>query len=358
MNPSNQIRIFGKSLVRVSSNIKSIPSESDRKRFLHLSSKRMRAKIIDGVKIARDIRMEIKKEIDEWVANDNKRPQLTAILVGVNPASSAYVNNKMKAAKEVGIESETIKCPSKITELELLGHIQSLNDDPNVDGILVQLPLPPHITERTICNAVVPHKDVDGFNIVNVGRFCLDMNTLIPCTPLGVQELIKRSGVETFGKNALVCGRSKNVGMPIAMLLHADGNGETSAMDATTTICHRYTPPDQLILLAKSADIIVTAAGVPNLIRANMVKEGACIIDVGISRIVDNETGKSRLVGDVDFEAVSQVAGHITPVPGGVGPMTVAMLMKNTLLAAKKAVVYNILEPGAVMQTKASQLRP
>ncbi|XP_067010772.2 bifunctional methylenetetrahydrofolate dehydrogenase/cyclohydrolase, mitochondrial [Anabrus simplex] len=327
-------------------------------RRIHVTPSRFKAKIIDGQKIAQDIRLELKKEINEWIALGNKRPQLTALLIGDDRASSAYVSAKMKAAKEVGISSKTIKCPASISELELLAHIDRLNKDPDVDGILVQLPLPEHITERAICNAVVPHKDVDGFHIVNVGRFCLDMKTLIPCTPLGVQELIRRSGVPTFGKNAVVCGRSKNVGMPIAMLLHADGTGETSAMDATTTICHRYTPREQLAVLTKSADIIVSAAGVPNLIRADMVKEGVCVIDVGITRIKDEKTGKDKLVGDVDFEGVSKVAGHITPVPGGVGPMTVAMLMKNTLLAAKKDVVYNILDPGAVVQKKASQLRP
>ncbi|KDR21308.1 bifunctional methylenetetrahydrofolate dehydrogenase/cyclohydrolase, mitochondrial [Zootermopsis nevadensis] len=327
-------------------------------RGVHISSERLKAQIIDGVKIAKDIRRELKVEVDEWIARGNKRPHLTALLVGEDPASATYVKNKMQAAREIGIESRTLKVPPSVTQNELLDHIQFLNGDSHVDGILVQLPLPKHITERAICNAIAPHKDVDGFNIVNVGRFCLDMNTLIPCTPLGVQELIKRTGVKTFGKHAVVCGRSKNVGMPIAMLLHADGLGETSAMDATTTICHRYTPPDQLALLTRSADIIVTAAGVPNLIRADMVKPGACIIDVGITRIHNKKTGKSKLVGDVDFEAVSEVAGYITPVPGGVGPMTVAMLMRNTLIAAKKSVVYNILEPGAVVHKEASQLRP
>ncbi|KAG8331964.1 hypothetical protein J6590_031209 [Homalodisca vitripennis] len=325
------------------------------------------------------------RETDEWVAQGNRRPQLTAILVGEDPASTTYVKNKMKAAKQVGqilsnrslklrsamchveeslwckidgIKTRTIHCLTTISEKDLLQHIHLLNNDPEVDGILVQLPIPDHITERAICNAVAPSKDVDGFNIVNVGRFCLDMKTLVPCTPLGVQELIKRSGISTFGKNAVVCGRSKNVGMPIAMLLHADGAGETAAMDATTTICHRHTPPEQLAIFTRTADIIVSAAGVPNLIRADMVKPGACVIDVGITRTIDKTTGTSQLVGDVDFEGVSEVAGHITPVPGGVGPMTVAMLMRNTLLAAKHAVIYNILDPRAVIHKEASQLRP
>lgn len=178
-------------------------------------------------------------------------------------------------------------------------------------------------------------KDVDGFNERNVGRLCLDMNTLIPCTPLGVVELLKRTGIETFGRNAVVVGRSKNVGLPIAVLLHADGRNETSALDATVTMCHRFTPPEQLSSFCQMADIIVSATGVPNLIRADMIKPGACIIDVGLTRVVDPVTGKSRLVGDVDYEAVRRIAGHITPVPGGVGPMTVAMLMRNTFKACK-----------------------
>ncbi|XP_054265821.1 bifunctional methylenetetrahydrofolate dehydrogenase/cyclohydrolase, mitochondrial-like isoform X1 [Macrosteles quadrilineatus] len=324
----------------------------------HSSGVRFKAKLIDGRQIANTILAELRQETEEWVAAGNRRPQLTALLVGEDPASTTYVKNKMKAAKQVGIQTKTIHCLMSISEKDLLQHIHLLNNDPEVDGILVQLPIPDHITERAICNAVAPSKDVDGFNIVNVGRFCLDMRTLVPCTPLGVQELIKRSGISTFGKNAVVCGRSKNVGMPIAMLLHADGAGETNAMDATTTICHRYTPPEQLAVFTKTADIIVSAAGVPNLIQADMVKEGACVIDVGITRIIDKATGKNRLVGDVDFEGVSEVAGHITPVPGGVGPMTVAMLMRNTLLAAKHAVIYNILDPGAVIHKEASQLRP
>lgn len=235
----------------------------------------------------------------------------------------------------MGIDSDTKRLPSNTTEGELLALIEELNSDERVDGILVQLPLPKEINERKICNAISCDKDVDGFNEKNVGRLCLDMNTLIPCTPLGVQLLLQRTGIETYGKNAVVVGRSKNVGMPISMLLHADGTNETSAMDATVTICHRYTPPDQLKHFCLSADIIVTATGVPGLIRGDMVKPGACVIDVGLTRVQDPVTGKNKLVGDVVFEEVKEVAGFITPVPGGVGPMTVAMLMKNTIIAAK-----------------------
>lgn len=241
---------------------------------------------------------------------------------------------------EVGIDSITKNLSPDITEEELLQVITDLNNDDSVDGILVQLPVPSHINERRICNSISCDKDVDGFNEKNVGRLCLDMNTLIPCTPLGiyecgdelitnqnqtdfgfipgVQELLKRVGIDTFGKNAVVVGRSKNVGMPIAMLLHADGRNDTCAMDATVTICHRFTPPEELKKFCKLADIIVTATGVPGIITADMVKPGACIIDVGLTRIVNETTGKAKLVGDVDFEAVRQVAGHITPVPGGI----------------------------------------
>ncbi|XP_050425473.1 bifunctional methylenetetrahydrofolate dehydrogenase/cyclohydrolase, mitochondrial [Adelges cooleyi] len=327
-------------------------------RSFHASSNRLKAKIIDGKSIANTILEELRLETKEWVSKGHRAPCLVAVLVGEDTASKIYVNNKIKAAKVVGIKTETIVFKASTSQTELLGCIERYNHDKNVDGILVQLPLPEHITERTLCNAVAPHKDVDGFNIVNVGRFCLDMQCLGPCTPLGVHELIRRTGIPTFGRNAVVCGRSKNVGMPIAMLLHADNAGETSAMDATTTICHRYTPPDQLAVFTKNADIIVSAAGVPNLIRADMIKPGAAIIDVGITRMIDEQTSKSYLVGDVDFKSVSEIAGYITPVPGGVGPMTVAMLMRNTIAAAKKSVIYNILDPGAVIYKQASQIKP
>ncbi|XP_055381390.1 bifunctional methylenetetrahydrofolate dehydrogenase/cyclohydrolase, mitochondrial-like [Condylostylus longicornis] len=311
-------------------------SEADCK--IENCSKKIRkmAKIIDGKKIAEEIRKEMKEEVNQWIEKGNRRPQLTAVLVGSDPASCVYVRNKMRAAADVGIDSITKNLPSDITEKQLLEFIEELNNDNNVDGILVQLPLPEHINERTICNAVSCDKDVDGFNEKNVGRLCLDMNALIPCTPLGVQELLKRSNIETFGKKAVVVGRSKNVGMPISMLLHVDGRNDTDGMDATVTICHRFTPPEDLKMYCKQADIIITATGVPNLIKSDMIKPGACIIDVGITRITCPVTGKTKLVGDVDFENCKEIAGWITPVPGGVGPMTVAMLMHNTILAAKK----------------------
>ncbi|XP_073831164.1 NAD-dependent methylenetetrahydrofolate dehydrogenase isoform X3 [Musca autumnalis] len=299
------------------------------------------AQIIDGKAIAAEIRAEIRKDVEDFTAQGYRKPHLTAIIVGDDQASQTYVRMKMNAAKDVGITSETKRLPATASEKELLDLIDQLNKDKTVDGILVQLPVPDHMNERKICNAVVCEKDVDGFNVFNVGRMCLDMKSMIPATPLGVIELLKRTGIDTFGKNAVVVGRSKNVSMPIAMLMHADGRNETNAMDATVTICHRFTPPKELAKYCSMADIIITATGVPGLITKNMVKPGACVIDVGITRITDPNTGKTKLVGDVDYDEVRQVAGYITPVPGGVGPMTVAMLMHNTFTAAKNLAETN-----------------
>lgn len=290
------------------------------------------AKIIDGKRIAQEIRSELKQKVVEWTAEGYRPPQLTAILVGDDQASQTYVRNKMQAAKDVGINSQTLNLPSTITEDELLEKIYELNESDEVDGILVQLPLPNHINERRICNSVRCEKDVDGFNEKNVGRLCLDMNTLIPCTPLGVQELIKRENIETFGKNVVVVGRSKNVGMPISMLMHADGRNDTSAMDATVTICHRFTPKEQLAVFCKLADIVISATGVPKLITADMIKPGACVIDVGITRVKDETTGKTKLVGDVDYDEVVKVAGHITPVPVSNASLTGTNICSNPYL--------------------------
>lgn len=295
---------------------------------------RKMATIIDGKKIASDIRSELNEEVTKWIECGNRAPKLVCILVGNNAASEVYVSNKVKAAKEVGIVSETKHLPEDMTQVELLSIIKDLNEDKSVDGILVQLPLPEQMCERTICDAISYKKDVDGFSGINIGRCCLDMKTLVPCTAIGVYELLKRYKIPSKGKNAVVIGRSKNVGMPISMLLHTDGAHASEGLDATVTICHRYTPHEQLVHFCRTADIIVSATGIPHLIKADMIKPGACVIDVGITRI-KTEGGKDKLVGDVDFENAKEVAGFITPVPGGVGPMTVAMLMKNTLLAAK-----------------------
>ncbi|CAD1468211.1 unnamed protein product, partial [Heterotrigona itama] len=293
-----------------------------------------KAVIINGKEIANEIQNELKATVQSWINNDKRRPKLVAIKVGNDPASKVYVERKIKAANFIGIENYTIYLEENSSQQDLLKEIDYLNKDKNVDGILVQLPLPKHMNEHEVCQAIVPNKDVDGFHLQNLGSLASNSNGIIPATALAVKELIIRSNIETFGKNAVVVGRSKHVGLPIALLLHADSRDEIGALDMTTTICHRHTPHTELEKLTKLADLIVVAAGIPGLITKEMVKPGACIIDVGITRIkIDN---KYKLIGDVDFESVQAVAGHITPVPGGVGPMTVVMLMKNTILAAKK----------------------
>lgn len=312
-------------------------------RKLQTTSYRAKAQLIDGKRIANDIYEELSKQVQDMVTAGRRVPHLVLVRVGGDPASGSYVKNKKKAADKIGIQSTIHHLPEDTSQSTLLSLVNQLNIDPDVDGILVQLPLPEHMEEKVVCNSVIPEKDVDGFHIVNIGRFCLDMHSMAPCTPLGVMELIKRYGIETFGKNAVVCGRSKNVGMPLAMLLHGDGvrpDGAHGGMDATTTICHRYTPREQLEVFVKTADIIVTAAGLPGLITGDMIKPGCAILDVGINRIKDPVSGKAKLVGDCEFESCAEKAAYITPVPGGVGPMTVAMLMRNTVLAANKHISY------------------
>ncbi|KAL4630100.1 putative bifunctional methylenetetrahydrofolate dehydrogenase/cyclohydrolase 2 isoform X1 [Arapaima gigas] len=330
-----------------------------RRQFVHRSATRQAATVISGTEMARQVHREVQRDVDDWVSRGNLRPHLSVVLVGSDPASHTYVRNKTKAAAALGISSETLLKPSSISQDELLELIYRLNRDWRVSGLLVQLPLPgnyevktqtrrrallsshtEHINERAVCNAIAPEKDVDGFHVVNVGKLCLDQRSVVPATPAAVWEIIKRTGIQTAGRNVLVAGRSKNVGMPIAMLLHTDGRHERPGGDATVTIAHRCTPRERLKELARLADIIIAATGIPHLIMADMVKEGAAVIDVGINRIQDPKTGKIRLIGDVDFEEVRKKAGFITPVPGGVGPMTVAMLLKNTVTAARNALVH------------------
>ncbi|MEE6461862.1 hypothetical protein FKM82_001431 [Ascaphus truei] len=275
---------------------------------VHLRCSRSKATIISGNRLAKQIHKEVQKDVESWVSLGNIRPHLSVIQVGDNPASHTYVRNKIKAATTVGISSEVILRPSNISQEELLDIIAKLSKDSSVSGLLVQLPLPGHINERTICNAVAPDKDVDGFHIVNIGRLCLDQYSIIPATAGAVWEIIKRTGIETFGRNVVVVGRSKNVGMPISMLLHTDGRHERPGGDATVTITHRYTPREQLKSHTRLADIIIVAAGIPKLITADMIKEGAAVIDVGINHIEDPVTGKPVLVGDVDFEDVANVS--------------------------------------------------
>ncbi|XP_038221965.1 bifunctional methylenetetrahydrofolate dehydrogenase/cyclohydrolase, mitochondrial isoform X1 [Zerene cesonia] len=301
-----------------------------------LGTARIMAQILDGKALAKDIKDELKVKISNWVNQGNRSPSLRCIIVGEDPASHTYVANKIQAALDVGIAADTIKYDASLSQEELLAAIDALNKDDEVDGILIQLPLPRGIDERRVCNAVAPEKDVDGFHIINIGQLSLDMPTVVPATALAVVEMLKRFKIQTFGRNAVVVGRSKNVGMPIAMMLHSDRNHDSGlGMDATVTICHRYTPREQLELFCRNADIVITATGVPKLIKADMIKPGATVIDVGITRIT-TEQGKTKLVGDVDYENVSKIAGAITPVPGGVGPMTVAMLMQNTFQVAQR----------------------
>ncbi|XP_051525500.1 bifunctional methylenetetrahydrofolate dehydrogenase/cyclohydrolase 2, mitochondrial-like isoform X2 [Myxocyprinus asiaticus] len=297
------------------------------------------ATVVSGTELARQIHKEVQSDIAKLLAQGNRRPHLSVILVGDDHASHTYVRNKTRTASLLGMSSSTIFRPSSISQEELLELIDKCNRNRGVSGLLVQLPLPEHISERAVCNAVAPEKDVDGFHIVNIGKLCLDQRCMVPATAAAVWEIIRRTGIDTVGKNVLVVGRSKNVGMPIAMLLHSDRNHERPGGDATVIIAHRCTPLLRLKELASLADVVIAAAGVPHLITADMVKEGAAVIDVGINRIQDSDTGKIRLVGDVDFE-VKEKAGFITPVPGGVGPMTIAMVMKNTVTAAKNAPTY------------------
>ncbi len=274
--------------------------------------------IIDGKKIAEGIRSEIRAEI----AAKGLKPGLAVVLVGDNPASKTYVGNKKKACDEVGISSFDHHLPDSTGEAEVLKLIKKLNSDKNVHGILVQLPLPKHINEGVVINAISPEKDVDGFHPVNMGRLLVGEYGMRPCTPLGVMELITSTGVEIKGRHAVVVGRSNIVGKPVAIML--------LERHATVTVCHSRTL--NLPGVVKTADILVAAIGRPRFIKGDWIKKGAVVIDVGI-----NKTADGKLCGDVDFEAAKDVAGWITPVPGGVGPMTIAMLLRNTLLSFERS---------------------
>ena len=283
----------------------------------------MAATLIKGSEISKQIKEELKQEVARLKEKHNLTPGLATILVGEDEASKVYVGQKEKTCKELGIHSERINLPGNTTEAELLALVEKLNKDSRIHGILVQLPLPKHINETNVLYAIDPKKDVDGFHPVNVGKLMLGEPDFIPCTPHGIQELLIRSGVKTDGAEAVVVGRSNIVGKPIANMLLQKKKGA----NATVTICHTGTK--DLASHTKRADILIVAAGKPKTITADMVKEGVVVIDVGVNRL---ETG---LVGDVDFETVKEKAKAITPVPGGVGPMTIAMLMHNTVQAAK-----------------------
>ena len=294
--------------------------------------------IIDGKQIAQTIRGELREQIAALRAEGKRAPKLAVVLVGHSPASETYVANKLKACAEVGIEAEKIAYDEYTTEQTLLNEIHRLNNDDSIDGFIVQLPLPAHINELTILSAIDYRKDVDGLTPENVGRTVQGLPSIVSATPRGIRELLARYSIPTEGKHVVVIGRSNIVGKPIAMLLmqrpylSLPGMSAASLGDATVTVCHSKT--QDLASICRTADIIIVAAGSPNLVTASMVKPGATVIDVGINRIDDPASPRGyRLVGDVDFEHVAPVAGFITPVPGGVGPMTIVSLMQNTIQA-------------------------
>lgn len=287
--------------------------------------------IIDGKKISKEIREEIAKEVAKMRAEGLKAPHLAAVLVGHDGGSESYVANKIKACEEVGFISSLYRFETNITEEQLLDVVHQLNTDPDVDGFIVQLPLPKHISEEKITEAIDPKKDVDGFHPQNVGRMTIGSPAFVSATPQGIMELVKRYGIETKGKHVVVIGRSNIVGRPMNILMSQKG------IDATVTVCHSRT--SNLKEIALQADIIVAAIGIPGFVKEEMVKNGAVVIDVGTTRVAD-ETAKNgwRLKGDVDFDAVAPKCSFITPVPGGVGPMTITSLMMNTLKSAKKEI--------------------
>jgi len=289
----------------------------------------MAAKIIDGKQVAADIRAELKKEVQALKAKGIV-PGLGVILVGDNPASKSYVTAKEKACGEIGIYSDDNRLPASLSQRELLDSIARMNNDPKISGILVQLPLPDHLDENEVLLAIDPDKDVDGFHPMNVGRMMLGQKAFLPCTPHGVVQLLVRSGVRLKGAHVVVVGRSNIVGKPLANMLIQ----KNESANATVTVCHTGTK--DIAYFTRQADVVVAAAGRPNTITADMIKEGAVVIDVGVNRINDaTKKAGFRLVGDVDFEGVSKKASLITPVPGGVGPMTITMLLFNTVESAK-----------------------
>lgn len=293
----------------------------------------MSAKIIDGKKVAVITRDEVRRDVEDWTSDGNRAPFLQVVLIGNDPASDVYVGAKTRACKEVGIETDTMRLPDTISAKELKKTINNLNKDESVDGILVQLPLPTHLSSDDVIESIDYRKDVDGFHPMNIGRLTIGQPSFQSCTPAGIFELLKHYSIPTKGKHAVVVGASNIVGRPVSILL----SREEAIGKATTTICHKYTK--DLTQHTISADILVVAAGQPSLIRGEMVKEGVVVIDVGINRVADEKKDKGySLVGDCHFRSVKEKASWITPVPGGVGPMTVAMLMKNTLLAAKKSI--------------------
>ena len=285
--------------------------------------------VLDGKKISNDIKNEIALEVKSMTAKGNRPPHLAAIIVGNDGASLTYVGSKVRACERVGFDSSLISLSESINENELLDKVNQLNNDDNIDGYIVQLPLPKHIDSQKILMSVDPEKDVDGFHPTNFGRMALNLPTFISATPYGIMELLKRYDVQTEGKHTVVIGRSDIVGKPISLLMGLKNNPGNS----TVTMVHSRTK--NIKDLIKQADIIISALGIPNFVKEDMVKDGVVVIDVGITRVKDNSEKGYKIIGDVDYENVSKKASFITPVPGGVGPMTIAMLLKNTLQSYK-----------------------
>jgi len=287
--------------------------------------------LLDGKKVSNDIKNEIAEEVKKMKANGEKVPHLAAVIVGNDGASLTYVASKVRACERVGFDSTMVRLSNTTSQVELLDKIYELNENPDIDGFIIQLPLPKQIDTQKVLLAVNPDKDVDGFHPMNFGRMALDMSTFIPATPFGILELLDRYGVDTQGKHTVVIGRSHIVGRPMSILMGRKGFPGNS----TVTLTHSHTK--NITQITSQADIIISALGFPNFLKAEMVKDDVVIIDVGITRVPDDSTEKGyRITGDVDFENVSKKASFITPVPGGVGPMTIAMLLKNTLLARER----------------------
>jgi methylenetetrahydrofolate dehydrogenase (NADP+)/methenyltetrahydrofolate cyclohydrolase len=287
--------------------------------------------LLDGKKTANDIKEEIAVEVASLISAGGKKPHLAAILVGSDGASETYVNAKVKACNKVGFQSTLVRFTNDVTEEELLAEVEKINNNSDIDGLIVQLPLPKHIDEMKVTETILPSKDVDGFHPANIGRMALNLPTFLPATPAGILELLERYEVETSGKHCVVIGRSHIVGSPMSILMARNSNPG----NCTVTLTHSRTK--NLKEITKTADILIVALGKAEFVTADMVKEGVCIIDVGITRVKSDKTKSGwRLLGDVDFEEVKEKSSFITPVPGGVGPMTIAMLLKNTLVSAKK----------------------
>ena len=286
--------------------------------------------LLDGKKTSNDIKDEIAQEVLDIIRKGGKKPHLAAILVGNNGASETYVNAKVKACEKVGFDSTLVRLPDDVSEEELITNIHQINENKFIDGLIVQLPLPDHIDEKKIINAISLEKDVDGFHPTNIGNMTLNLPAFIPATPAGIIELLKRYNIDTVGKNCVVIGRSHIVGLPVSILMARNA----SPGNSTVTILHSRSK--NINEICKKADILIVALGKANFVTSDMVKEGACIVDVGITRVPSDKTKSGwKLLGDVDFKGVSTKADYITPVPGGVGPMTIAMLLKNTLIASK-----------------------